>query len=585
MPTSEQIDNIRWALAEYRKTIPGAGVSRDQLFQLYLDYYEGRHKLTFATKKFRDTFGQTFQAMAENLCPIVVDVVADRLQVQSHTSRNKRDARKIEAETQEIARRNRLDQLRGQIYRDALLFGENYVIVWPDAEDETQPVIYPNAPGSIVVKFDPQKLGMVAQAAKFWIEDKHCRLNIYFPDRIEKYVTSVAAEGLPFSPQAFTQYNAPDERWPLPNPYGRVPVFVYTNNAGVGQPGRSELRDIIQPQNGLNKALCDMLVAMEFEAFAQRWVTGLEVDKDDDGVVIPPFKAGIDRVWHVLEKDAKLGEFSRADLKQFVEVQNSLRASIARISGFPLHFFMIGQETPPSGTSLIIASTRLTSKVEDRQISFGETDEDIMRFCLTIRGLKNVDVKQVWKDTSPQLDDTAVWEAANKQMMVTGRNQTLRDRGFTDEEIQKMAAERWTEEMGDGAPALTGVDEIAPGADPADAPATADIAPASDGPVLNEDGSAEAGVVTSQTLNGAQIASALQVLTQFRLGELYEQATAELLVALGMMRDRVAAVIAEIKAKVKREPKPQPTDPPSSETTIAPGSDPGSQETPDDGTA
>lgn len=530
MPTQEQINNIDWALQEYRKPVPGSSLSRLQLNALYRDYYEGRHKLTFATQKFKDTFGETFQAMAENLCPICVDSLADRLQIQGFTSANKADAKRVATETAEIERRNRMDQRRGSIYKDLFIYGETHTIVWPDPEDETQPVIYPNAPGSIVVKFDAQKVGLITQGAKFWVEGGKCRLNLYFPDRIEKYITSNKAAGLPAKATEFITFYEGDEPWPLPNRYGRVPIFAYINNAGVGQGGVSELRDVIPPQNALNKALCDMLVAMEFEAFAQRWVTGLQVEKDSDGKPIPPFKAGIDRVWHTLKEGAKFGEFTRANLEHFITVQNGLRASIARIIGFPLHYFMIGQDIPPSGASLIVASARFTSKVQDRQVSIGNTEADQMRFCLQIRGLANVDVVAEWKDTSPQLDEGTQWDAALKQAQLTGKAQALRDRGYTDAQIKVMQGEQFAEEWGDGAPDIIG--PVATGDAASVEPGTAP----------------DAGLSTTVTLNGTQLTSMKETLKELAQGLVTRLAAIELLSGAGIPRDRAEAVVDDTVA-------------------------------------
>ncbi len=62
----------------------------------------------------------------------------------------------------------------------------------------------------------------------------------------------------------------------IPNPYGTVPVFHFANNADIGSPGRSELDSAIPVQDGLNKSVLDMLVAMEFSAYRPRWAAGGE---------------------------------------------------------------------------------------------------------------------------------------------------------------------------------------------------------------------------------------------------------------------------------------------------------------------
>ena len=77
-----------------------------------------------------------------------------------------------------------------------------------------------------------------------------------------------------------------------------MPVFHFANNADVGCHGLSELAAAIPIQDGLNKSILDMLVAMEFSAFRQRWVAGIEVDNDPDtGEAKQPFKSGVDQLW------------------------------------------------------------------------------------------------------------------------------------------------------------------------------------------------------------------------------------------------------------------------------------------------
>src|SRR5207248_10001232 len=92
--------------------------------------------------------------------------------------------------------------------------------------------------------------------------------------------------------------NRQAEAWTLNNPYGIVPVFHFANNADIGAFGQSELRAALPIQDGLNKSILDMLVAMEFSAFRQRWIAGLEVDTDPaTGKQILPFQPGVERLW------------------------------------------------------------------------------------------------------------------------------------------------------------------------------------------------------------------------------------------------------------------------------------------------
>src|SRR3954453_617558 len=44
-------------------------------------YYRGEHDLSFATEKFKNTFGSLFREFALNLCPAVCDAIRDKLKI------------------------------------------------------------------------------------------------------------------------------------------------------------------------------------------------------------------------------------------------------------------------------------------------------------------------------------------------------------------------------------------------------------------------------------------------------------------------------------------------------------------------
>lgn len=155
-------------------------------------YYRGLHELSFATEKFVNAFGSQFREFAMNLCPAVCDAVKDKLKITGFAVEEGRaDAELLAAR---IWGENRMSLRSGEVHKEALKNGDAYVIVWPDAEGRAR--IYPNKAESICVSYDEETPGRIVSAAKFWREsDKHTRLNLYFPDRIERYVTAKPAEG------------------------------------------------------------------------------------------------------------------------------------------------------------------------------------------------------------------------------------------------------------------------------------------------------------------------------------------------------------------------------------------------------
>lgn len=426
-------------------------------YALANDYYYGRHKLAFATEKFRSAFGSLLKAFADNLCAVVVDTVADRLQVTGFA--DAAGNADVSAAATAIWRANRMDRRAGETHSEALRSGDAFVIVWPDAKDV--PRLYPQAAQLCTVTYDADAPGTISQAAKLWHDAvrKLWRLTLYYPDRLEKYAYAAQTADFPASADAFQPYAVEGEEWPLPNPYGRTPIFHFANNAPTGQLGRSELADVIPLQDGLNKSVTDMLVAMEFVALPQRWVTGLEVDLDETtGRPVAPFVPGADRIWSVTAPDAKFGQFEQAQLGQFVAVQEAFRIEIARVSRTPLHHLMPTASAFPSGEAMKTAEQPLLAKVKDRQLSWGNVWEDALRFALYVTGVKLDGLTCNWMDPAPRNERELVETLLLKKQLGVSDNQLLREVGYTEEQITTFAQERETQQASLGEAMLTAFD-------------------------------------------------------------------------------------------------------------------------------
>jgi hypothetical protein len=385
-----------------------------------------------------------FREFADNLSAPVVDAVADRLQVTGFDAEAAAGAAAADG-AWALWRTARLPRLANQVHQEALIAGDAYLIVWPDAAG--QPVFYPQCGSAATVDYDPDQPGHIQRAAKAWrLEDGRCRLTLYYPDRIEKYITrSKTHGGLPTSPAGFVPFAVEGEAWPLPNPYDAVPVFHFANNGPIGGFGVSELRDVIPLQNALNKAVMDMLVAMEYVAFPQRWATGLEVDIDaTTGKPKAPFDPGVDRLWTVAATDIKFGQFEPARLDGFLEVQREFRLEIARVSRTPTHYLLM-QGQMPSGESLKTAEEPFVRKVRDRQIAFGDVWEAAIGFALRVQGVagaENATLATQWEDPQPRSEKEHLEGLQIKQGLGVSQGQLLREAGYTDDQVQRILQEK-----------------------------------------------------------------------------------------------------------------------------------------------
>lgn len=404
----------------------------------YRKYYDGDHPLDFASEKFRNAFGGMFKAFADNMCPSVVDALADRLQITGFESDTAND--KLSEAAWNIWNLNRMDKISGKAHSEAIKTGNALVVVWPDI-DSGDPRIFINGADVMTVAYeDSDQDSAPVWAMKVWKVKDFLRLNFYFPSVIEKYITANTVSSLPTSLASYKQFAAPGESWPVPNPYGRVPVFHLANNSGLLTWGRSELQNVIAVQDALNKTVMDMLVGSEYHALPQRYVIGLQLEIDPlTGQFKAPFKSGIDTLWTASNAETKFGEFSAADISKLLVVVDNFRLEIARVSRTPLHYIAPTVGGFPSGESLKTAEAPFVAKVRDRQVDFGNTWEDVMAFALRIAGSQETMLSALWTSAEPRSDKDQLENAILKKQAGVPQKQIWRELGYTEEQIAEFS--------------------------------------------------------------------------------------------------------------------------------------------------
>lgn len=429
-------------------------------------YYKGDHDLAFATEKFKNAFGSMFREFALNLCPAVCDAVRDKLKVREF--RVEQGAADAPADAWRIWQANRMGKRSGEVHKEAVKNGDAYVIVWPNARGEV--TIYPNKAGMCTVVYDEETPGRVLWAAKHWrAPDKKVRLNLFYPDRIEKYISKGASENtlpeakefVPYSEgtpsdslavagatRSRTEGGSPSDTAAgsaalhvLQNPYGIVPVFHFANNADIGAAGQSELEAAMPVQDALNKSVLDMLVAMEFASYRQRWAAGIEIEYGEDGQPVPPFKAGVDHLWITENQDAKFGDFEAANLEQFLSVKDSFRMDMACVTGTPMYYFMQVSGDFPSGEALKKAESRFIAKVRDRQESFGQVWEDVMAFALAVEGKTGARLFADWEDPAPLSEKEKLENIVLKKEIGLSDAQALTEAGYGEMDVERILGE------------------------------------------------------------------------------------------------------------------------------------------------
>ncbi|MGQ0543373.1 MAG: phage portal protein [Blastocatellia bacterium] len=468
----ESIHNFRSVNARYAKTER---------------YYRGDHDLTFATEKFANAFGSLFREFAMNLCPAICDAVRDRLKITgfsvessgnsdgfgspavlggvaafrgrggesgmsakhengtglSTPLRESVQVGSLRSDIDRVWQQNRMAVRSGEVHKEALKAGDAYVIVWPGADGRA--AIYPNGASVCTVVYDDESPGQILWAAKFWRTlDRNTRLNLFYPDRIERYVSRSRTEGSLPDAKEFVSFTDPlseiqNPKSEIQNPFGIVPVFHFANNADIGSFGCSELDAAMPVQDGMNKSVLDMLVAMEYSSYRQRWAAGIEIEYDNEGNAVAPFKAGVDHLWISQNADAKFGDFETANLEQFLKVKDSFRVDLASVTGTPLHYLLPQGRGSHSGEALRKAETRFVSKVRDRQAAFGQTWADVMAFAMLIDGCEGVRLTTNWEDPARLSERESLENILLKKEIGITTEQALKEAGYGTVDVESMS--------------------------------------------------------------------------------------------------------------------------------------------------
>lgn len=418
------------------KKLAGRLDQREPELRRLASYYEGRHNLAFATEKFRAAFGGLFGHVADNWCPIVVDVVEERLNVQGFRFDNE----VADADAWAIWQANNLDADSQLAHTDALLYGRSAVSVWVDANGA--PRITVESPLQVIVAHAPGEPRRRTAALKRWVDDdEFAYATLYLPERILRYRSTNKVPGDTMASIPLEWEPRGDE---VPNPLGVVPVVPLVNRPRVLGFGESEITQVLPLQDAANKLVSDMLVASEFGAFKQRWATGMEIPTDpESGAPLEPFDHAIGRLWVAENEGTKFGEFAATDLANYVRAIDLIVGHIASQSRTPPHYLNPAADRL-SGESIKAAETGLVAKTKRKQRHFGESWEEVMRLAFAVTDdprARATAAETIWADPETRTESEHVDAVAKRKAIGVPWGQLMEDLGYSPQQIERMRSQ------------------------------------------------------------------------------------------------------------------------------------------------
>lgn len=397
-------------------------------------YYGGDQPEVFQSQRWMRIFRFEGADFRFNFTKTVVDSVLNRL-----------DINQIQATTN--AANNYIDKIWNQtdlridineIHKSALVHGDCFAIVWPDSTG-TLAIDY-NSPLTTAVFYDEENPRIKSFGAKMWQTttptEKILKINLYYPDRIEKYEGRGDLDNL----VALPIMNLVET---VANPWNQIPIFHFRTHKPYGSP---EHLDAYGPQDAINKLINTHMYTVDYQGAPQRYAltnggqsAELEDFSEDDTARenLGSLQNGPGQLWY-LQGVAAVGQFPAADPETFTKPVLEFVNAMAAITSTPLHFFMKGSYIP-SGEALRVAEAPLTKKVLNRQLTFGSTWRDLFKFMLRVEGI-NADVEIDWQN--PETIDTVdQWDiAVRKKSVGMPLEQILLELGY-DAEIAAQVAE------------------------------------------------------------------------------------------------------------------------------------------------
>ena len=403
-------------------------------YDKYWQYYNGDAPLVYSTEKLQAIFSSVNARFSQNWAEVVVKAVLDRLSVQKPTvNKNQELSRQLSDlwENSGIW----LDEI--SIYEDLLVTGEAFVVVWPDDEDGTTVRAFHNDSRHVHIVYDSANPRKKLFAGKWWKDDEDAEnakthLIMYYPDRIETYESAAG------DPSVDSRYDLVSSE---ENPFGMIPVFHFRSSQ---REPRSILKNVIDPQNALNKLMNDKMIVAEYMAAPQRYaiteadISGLR-NAPNEIWKIPPAAPG--------DQPTSVGQFSPATLEGYSQSIAELASTIGVLSSTPRYYITGGDA--PSGEALRVMEAPLIKRVKRLiYLCLSPVWKEIAQGILFFSG-----VQVALTDISAEFDTVESDQPVLDIQVQKGEREiglplvtVLRRHGTTEEEIEQIKEEKQIEQ-------------------------------------------------------------------------------------------------------------------------------------------
>ncbi len=407
-------------------------VRRRQMTDLWTRYYEGDHPLPWLAPQAREEFRRILKMTRSNYMGLVCDAIAEREQIEGFRVADTNDK-----ESWRIWQANDLDSYSDQGILDAHITGFTYMLVAPNPQDPSTPFAWMEHPSQAIVAFEPGSGRRVRRAGlKVWVDEWTAEVHatLYLPDVVAKY----RAKAADASTVQWSRRETSSESWYGPNPLREVPLVEIPNRPRLLAGGVSEIADVTDVQDRINKTIADRLITQDYGAFPQKWATAWP-EEDSAGKPNPPIDVGRNRMITTDVQETKFGQFEAAPLDPYSAAKREDVKDIASRTRTPAQY-LLGEMSNVNGETLKASESGLVSKVRQSCRTLGEGFESGVRLMRKAAGLpSDLAMETVWRDPQYRTEGERTDAVVKRfQAKLIPWRQAVEDLGYSQTQISRM---------------------------------------------------------------------------------------------------------------------------------------------------
>ena len=357
-----------------------------------------------------------------NFLPLVVSVISQNLHVDGYrptgVTTNQVAGPQRPNPTWDAFRANRMISRQHGIHRAVIKFGSAYSVVLPGqlSTDEEQqgtsvPVIRPVSPRRMTAMYaddvDDEWPQFAIEVKTVQLPKNKSRIYVHVYDESFRYIL---ASNIISGFANIANYNLQLAESGDPLLSGQSPVsehglgicpvvrFLHETDLDGEDDMTGEIEPIIEVQDQVNFTTFNEMMAEQYAAFRQRWVTGM-APVDEQGREQAPFRPGVDRMLAAEDPNTRFGEFGETALAPYSGSREDAIKHMSTITQIP-PYSLLGQIANMSAEALAAAKDGQDSHVDELKSNL----TDPWRNTFRLVGLASGD-KDTWND----LFGTVVW--------------------------------------------------------------------------------------------------------------------------------------------------------------------------------